>query len=120
MLQHTRNTVADERLNLDLQPVAHDIWASKYRLRAADGQVLDATPDVTLERIAIALAAVEDSPADVRHWQQEFLWALRRGALPAGRILANAGAAEHKPSTSTINCTVSGTVRDSMEITVTP
>ncbi len=115
MLQHTRNTAADDRLNLDLQPLAHDIWASKYRLRAADGQVLDATPDVTLERIAIALAAVEDSPADVRHWQQEFLWALRRGALPAGRILANAGAAEHKPSTSTINCTVSGTVRDSME-----
>ena len=115
MLQHTRNTAADNRLILDLQPVAHDIWASKYRLRAADGQVLDATPDATLERIAIALAAVEDSPADVRHWQQEFLWALRHGALPAGRILANAGAAEHKSSTSTINCTVSGTVRDSME-----
>ena len=115
MLQHTRNTADDERLNLDLQPVAHDIWASKYRLRAADGQVLDATPDATLERIAIALAAVEESPADVRHWQQEFLWALRHGALPAGRILANAGAAEHKSSTSTINCTVSGTVRDSME-----
>ena len=115
MLQHTRSAAADDLLNLALQPVAHDIWASKYRLRAADGQVLDATPDATLERIAAALAAVEESPAEVRHWQQEFLWALRHGALPAGRILANAGAAAHKPSTSTINCTVSGTVRDSMD-----
>ena len=115
MLQHTRNTAAGDHLDLDLQTVAHDIWASKYRLRAADGQVLDASPDATLERIAIALAAVEDSPAGIHHWQQEFLWALRHGALPAGRILANAGAAEHKPSTSTINCTVSGTVRDSMQ-----
>ena len=115
MLQHTRNTAAGDHLDLDLQTVAHDIWASKYRLRAADGQVLDASPDATLERIAIALAAVEDSPAGTHHWQQEFLWALRHGALPAGRILANAGAAEHKPSTSTINCTVSGTVRDSMQ-----
>ncbi len=115
MLQHNRTAAADETLNLPLQPVAHDIWASKYRLRAADGRVLDATPDATLERIATALAAVEASPAEVRHWQQEFQWALRRGALPAGRILANAGAAEHKPSTSTINCTVSGTVHDSME-----
>ena len=106
MLQHNRTAAADETLNLPLQPVAHDIWASKYRLRAADGRALDATPDATLERIATALAAVETSPAEVRHWQQEFLWALRRGALPAGRILANAGAAEHKPSTSTINCTV--------------
>ena len=115
MLQHNRSAAADDSLNLPLQAVAHDIWASKYRLRAADGRALDATPDATLERIATALAAVEVSPAQVRHWQQEFLWALRHGALPAGRILANAGAAEHKPSTSTINCTVSGTIRDSME-----
>ena len=115
MLQHNRSVATDDILNLPLQPVAHDIWASKYRLRAADGTALDATPDATLERIATALASVEQTAADIRHWQQEFLWALRRGALPAGRILANAGAAEHKPSTSTINCTVSGTVHDSME-----
>ncbi len=115
MLQHNRTAATEDTLNLPLQPVAHDIWASKYRLRAADGTALDATPDATLERIATALASVEQTAADIRHWQQEFLWALRRGALPAGRILANAGAAEHKPSTSTINCTVSGTVHDSME-----
>jgi ribonucleoside-diphosphate reductase alpha chain len=37
------------------------------------------------------------------------------GAIPAGRITSNAGALEHKPSTSTINCTVSGTITDSMD-----
>jgi ribonucleoside-diphosphate reductase alpha chain len=46
---------------------------------------------------------------------EEFLWALRSGAIPAGRIMSNAGAREHKPATSTINCTVSGTVGDSMD-----
>jgi ribonucleoside-diphosphate reductase alpha chain len=43
------------------------------------------------------------------------LWALRHGAIPAGRIISNAGAWEHKPATSTINCTVSGTILDSMD-----
>ena len=42
------------------------------------------------------------------------MWALRRGAIPAGRITSNAGAEEHKPATSTINCTVSGIIQDSM------
>lgn len=46
---------------------------------------------------------------------QRFLWALRLGAIPAGRITSNAGAEAHKPATSTINCTVSGTIPDSMD-----
>ncbi|EQD59823.1 ribonucleoside-diphosphate reductase, adenosylcobalamin-dependent, partial [mine drainage metagenome] len=49
------------------------------------------------------------------HWRERFLWALRHGAIPAGRITSNAGALTHKPATSTINCTVSGTIRDSMD-----
>ena len=48
-------------------------------------------------------------------YYEEFLWALRHGAIPAGRIVSNAGALEHKPATSTINCfnalTPSGAVR---------
>ncbi|HXH01040.1 MAG TPA: adenosylcobalamin-dependent ribonucleoside-diphosphate reductase, partial [Xanthomonadaceae bacterium] len=48
-------------------------------------------------------------------WGERFLWALRRGAIPAGRITSNAGALAHKPATSTINCTVSGTIEDSMD-----
>ena len=70
--------------------------------------------DDTYKRVARALADVERE--EVReHWYERFLWALRRGAIPAGRVTSNAGALEHKPATSTINCTVSGTIRDSMD-----
>ena len=48
------------------------------------------------------------------HWSAKFVWALQNGAIPAGRITSNAGALEHKPATSTINCTVSGIIEDSM------
>ncbi|MFW6234506.1 MAG: adenosylcobalamin-dependent ribonucleoside-diphosphate reductase, partial [Spirochaetota bacterium] len=78
-----------------------------------EGKHLDATVDDTYKRVARALAEVEHE--DVReHWYDRFLWALRHGATPAGRIMSNAGAWEYKPATSTINCTVSGTIGDSM------
>ena len=61
-----------------------------------------------------ALADVE-APEVRETWNEQFLWALRRGAIPAGRVTSNAGALEHRPAASTINCTVSGTIRDSMD-----
>jgi ribonucleoside-diphosphate reductase alpha chain len=70
--------------------------------------------DDTYQRVARALAEVERTEVRER-WYEQFLWALRRGAIPAGRVTSNAGAKEHKPATSTINCTVSGTIRDSMD-----
>jgi ribonucleoside-diphosphate reductase alpha chain len=42
------------------------------------------------------------------------MWALRHGAIPAGRIMSNAGAGPTSRR-STINCTVSRTIRDSMD-----
>lgn len=104
---------AKTRLPLPLQAASEDIWDSKYRLRRRDGTPLDDTPDHSLQRVARALAEVE--PKDVEHWYERFLWALRQGALPAGRILSNAGAQAHKPATSTINCTVSGVIHDAMD-----
>jgi ribonucleoside-diphosphate reductase alpha chain len=65
--------------------------------------------------VARAIAEVEATPELRAHWYERFLWALRRGAIPAGRITSNAGALAHKPATSTINCTVSGTIHDSMD-----
>ncbi len=96
------------------QEASLDIWDKKYRLTAKDGTPLDKTMDETYKRVARALADVEREEAR-SHWYERFLWALRRGAIPAGRIISNAGALEHKPATSTINCTVSGAVRDSMD-----
>ena len=96
------------------QDASLDIWDKKYRLTAKDGTPVDKTMDDTYKRVARALADVERE--DIREsWNERFLWALRRGAIPAGRVTSNAGALEHKPATSTINCTVSGTIRDSMD-----
>jgi ribonucleoside-diphosphate reductase alpha chain len=99
---------------IPFQEASLDIWDKKYRLCAKDGTPIDKTMDDTYKRVARALADVERE--EVReHWNERFLWALRRGAIPAGRVTSNAGALEHKPATSTINCTVSGTIRDSMD-----
>ncbi len=100
--------------SLALQPASLDTWSMKYRLKTQSGENVDQTVEDTFVRVARALAGVED--ASVRSQQyRKFLWALRNGAIPAGRIVSNAGAQEHKPSTSTINCTVSGTIPDSMQ-----
>src|SRR5687768_15540795 len=99
---------------IPFQEASLDIWDRKYRLTAKDGAPIDATMDDTLARVARTLADVEE-PAQREALYERFLWALRKGAIPAGRIMSNAGALEHKPATSTINCTVSGTIRDSMD-----
>ncbi|WP_282246754.1 adenosylcobalamin-dependent ribonucleoside-diphosphate reductase [Stenotrophomonas sp. PS02300] len=98
-----------------LQPASLDIWDKKYRLKTKQGQALDADIDATYLRVAHALADAELTEDKRRHWRERFTWALRRGAIPAGRIISNAGAQAHKPATSTINCTVSGTLEDSMD-----
>ncbi|QQS53012.1 MAG: adenosylcobalamin-dependent ribonucleoside-diphosphate reductase [Candidatus Competibacteraceae bacterium] len=101
--------------DVPMQPASWDIWDQKYRLKAKDGQMIDETIDSTYQRVALALAEVETTPELREHWNEKFLWALRHGAIPAGRIISNAGAWEHKPATSTINCTVSGIIQDSMD-----
>ena len=100
--------------DISFQEASFDIWDKKYRLSAKDGSPIDNTMDDTYKRVARALADVENEDARER-WYESFLWALRHGAIPAGRVTSNAGALEHKPATSTINCTVSGTIRDSMD-----
>ena len=100
--------------SIPFQEASYDIWDKKYRLIAKDGSPIDKSMDDTYKRVARALADVE--PDELREqWYESFLWALRHGAIPAGRVTSNAGALEHKPATSTINCTVSGTIRDSMD-----
>ncbi len=112
-------SVSAEALSAALPEIAFqeasiDIWDKKYRLKSKSGEIIDQEIDDTYRRVARALADVEQTPELRSFWFREFLWALRRGAIPAGRITSNAGAREHKPATSTINCTVSGTIGDSM------
>ena len=102
-------------VEIPLQPASQDIWDKKYRLKTKQGTALDADIDGTYQRVARALADAEQTDDKRAYWYERFVWALRRGAIPAGRITSNAGAQEHKPATSTINCTVSGTITDSMD-----
>ncbi len=106
--------VPSKALDIPLQAASLDIWNTKYRLKTKDGTPVDADLDSTYIRVARALAEIEANPELQEKWEEKFIWALRNGAIPAGRITSNAGAKEHKPATSTINCTVSGTIQDSM------
>ncbi len=99
--------------DIPFQEASRSIWDTKYRLKTRAGQPVDASILSTYERVARALADVE-KPEVRERWYDRFVWALERGAIPAGRIMSNAGAELHKPATSTINCTVSGTIHDSM------
>jgi ribonucleoside-diphosphate reductase alpha chain len=99
---------------IKFQDTSMDIWENKYCLKTKRGDRVDENMDETYRRVAEALSEVETK--DKREeWNDKFLWALRQGVIPAGRIISNAGAQAHKPATSTINCTVSGTIIDSME-----
>jgi ribonucleoside-diphosphate reductase alpha chain len=89
----------------DLDPIARDIWAMKYRLPGEDN------PAQSLRRVAHAVAQAEPEPVRGR-------WAHAFGGLigdlkflPAGRILAGAGSGRR---VTLFNCFVMGTLGDSM------
>ena len=101
--------------DIPLQDASQDIWDKKYRLKDRHGIPVDQSLDDTFMRVAKATASVEKTTDDQQKWTKSFFWALQNGAIPAGRITSNAGASEYKPATSTINCTVSGIIEDSMD-----
>jgi ribonucleoside-diphosphate reductase alpha chain len=92
---------------------------------------LDNGTDGTFQRVAFSLAKIEvdtqvksgecppsqaEQDKRFRAVSAEYYMLMRYGGCwPAGRIMSNAGADEHKPKTSTINCTVSQTIPDDMD-----
>ena len=93
----------------EMLPISSRIWDMKYRLKAADGTPVDGTIEDTWRRVARALAAAEAEPA---RWEPAFYDALAGFRfLPAGRILAGAGA---ERQVTLFNCFVMGRVADDM------
>jgi ribonucleoside-diphosphate reductase alpha chain len=92
-----------DRPPLPLQTASAAIAQAKY---FRPGEDLDGFR----QRLAVALARPEARPGD---WHESFYRALQH-AYPGGRIMANAGVEDLKPGVSTINCTVSRTIDDSM------
>ena len=91
--------------------ISQQIWDMKYRLKAMDGTPVDKTIEDSWHRIATAIAEVE-APEVREEWTERFYGALEGFKyLPAGRILAGAGA---KRNVTLFNCFVMGTVPDDM------
>jgi len=91
--------------------ISQQIWDMKYRLKAMDGTPVDKTIEDSWRRVATALAEVE-APDIREEWTEKFYHALEGFKfLPAGRILAGAGA---KRNVTLFNCFVMGTIPDDM------
>jgi ribonucleoside-diphosphate reductase alpha chain len=83
----------------------------KYRLKAADGAPVDRVLADTWERVAKAVAQAEPKRARAR-WAKAFKEAMDDFAfLPAGRILAGAGAGR---AVTLFNCFVMGRIEDDL------
>ncbi len=92
-----------------LSPISQQIWDMKYRLKGADGAVVDAALEDTWRRVARSLASVEAEP---EVWEEKFYGALEGFRfLPAGRIIAGAGTDRR---VTLFNCFVMGTIPDDM------
>jgi ribonucleoside-diphosphate reductase alpha chain len=91
--------------------ISQQIWDMKYRLKGPDGAPVDKTIEDSWRRVANALAEAE-TPETSAYWAEAFYEALSGFKyLPAGRILAGAGA---KRNVTLFNCFVMGTIPDDM------
>jgi ribonucleoside-diphosphate reductase alpha chain len=94
-----------------LPVLSQRIWDMKYRLRSEDGTAVDATLADTWERVGRAVAQAEPKRARAR-WARTFTDAMADLAfLPAGRILAGAGAGR---GVTLFNCFVMGRIEDDL------
>ena len=71
--------------------ISQQIWDMKYRLKGPTGEPIDKTIEDSWRRVARACAVPEKDP---EHWAGRFYAAMEDFRfLPAGRVLAGAGAA---------------------------
>lgn len=93
-------------------PISHDIWDMKYRLKPASGAAAEQTIEDSWRRVARAMAEAEQ-PGDREVWADAFYRILQGYRfLPAGRILAGAGTSRQ---VTLFNCFVMGRIPDSLE-----
>lgn len=110
------NSQTSDRSVFDInrfQPVSRFVWDEKYHLKNFQGESVDGNMRGMYERVARELSQLESEELR-QECYEAFLWAFENGAIAGGRIMANAGAGAYKPVTSTINCTLSGTIPDSL------
>ena len=94
--------------------ISQQIWDMKYRLKASDGEPIDKSMTDTWRRVARALSVPDKKIASKCNpsWEQRFYESMEDTKfLPAGRILAGAGADR---SVTLFNCFVMGDIPDDM------
>ncbi|MBT3306089.1 MAG: adenosylcobalamin-dependent ribonucleoside-diphosphate reductase [Alphaproteobacteria bacterium] len=94
--------------------ISQQIWDMKYRLKGTDGHPIDKTMSDTWARVAHALSApeFERDAEQGAVWEQRFNEAMDDFKfMPAGRILAGAGAERR---VTLFNCFVMGDIPDDM------
>ena len=95
-----------------MSDISRQIWDMKYRLKQPDGTPVDGDVAATWARVALAAAKAE-APEHQRDAALDFAAALAgHKFLPAGRILAGAGA---ERNVTLFNCFVMGAIPDSMD-----
>ena len=95
-----------------MSDISRQIWDMKYRLKQPDGTPVDGDVAATWARVALAAAQAE-APEHRREVALDFAAALAgHKFLPAGRILAGAGA---ERNVTLFNCFVMGAIPDSMD-----
>jgi ribonucleoside-diphosphate reductase alpha chain len=95
----------------ELPGISRRIWDMKYRLRTPDGSAVDRELADTWERVAKAVAAAEPERERAR-WTRAFADAMGDlSFLPAGRIIAGAGAGR---GVTLFNCFVMGRIEDDL------
>ena len=95
----------------EMMPISRFVWDAKYRLKSADGAAREADVAETWERLATAGASVEKVRVR-KSWQKRFIDALTDFQfLPAGRIIAGAGAGR---DVTLFNCFVMGPIGDDL------
>ncbi len=95
-----------------MSDISRQIWDMKYRLKQPDGTPVDGDIASTWARVSLAAARAE-APDNQRKAALQFAAALPgHKFLPAGRILAGAGADR---SVTLFNCFVMGAIPDSMD-----
>ena len=103
--------VSETFCGLELPRISSEIWDLKYRLKDGEGVPVDRTRADTLARVANAAAEAEPVRSRKRHARM-FREIMEDGRfLPAGRILAGAGA---NRQVTLFNCFVMGTLDDSL------
>ena len=75
------NLQADTEAGIPLQSASLDIWDKKYRLKSREGLDVDKSLDDTYQRVARALADVEETEENKAKWFEKFLWVLRQLSL---------------------------------------